>query len=244
MLKRIGNYFVRFFQKSPLIAVAAGVTFAGLVASSILCLETPAQVVKVLPLFISIIVMLLQTEANRYAFLLGSINSIFYAIVYTSFTLYTSAISALCLSFPIQMLTFFRWNKRKYKLSTVFKKLSWKMRVAGLLAGVTCVFLLNFVMGKLGSEYMLLDNVSNTVGIFNYVLTYFSYIEYPYINIVGSLIGSTTYIKMLSDDITILPYLISNCYNLLCIVKTAISVGRLYREQQGLGCAMPEKAME
>ena len=133
-----------------------------------------------------------------------------------------------------QMLTFFRWNKRKYKSSTVFNKLSWKMRGLLLVACTAAVLVLNVVLGRLGSEYIVLDNVTNVIGIVNYGLTFLSFVEYPILQIAGLLLGSVNYIVMVTDgNSVIVPHLIYNAYCFVCIVKATISVYRLYREQQG-----------
>jgi len=232
MVRKIGSYFKSFVKKSPVLAFLAGLTLVGIILSMVFLFETPEDVVTAMPLFISIIIMLLQSEANRYALLLGSINSIFYAVVYFMFGLHASALSALCLSFPIQLLTFIRWNKNKYKNSTVFKKMSWKMRGLAVIAGVIAVLILNVALEK-SSEYYLLDNISNAAGISVYILTYFSFVEYPILQILGLILGSTNYIIMMADgQYTIIPHLIYNAYCLVCLIKAAISVFRLYREQQ------------
>ena len=62
------------------------------------------------------------------AYLLGSINSLLYTVVYFHYNLYASALSALLFSFPMQMITIIRWNKNKWESSTVLKKLSWNKR--------------------------------------------------------------------------------------------------------------------
>ena len=61
---------------------------------------------RILPLYISLIIASLQSRVNRYASLLGSINSLLYGAVYIFYGIYASAISAFLFSFPIQMLTF------------------------------------------------------------------------------------------------------------------------------------------
>ncbi|MBQ4604555.1 MAG: nicotinamide mononucleotide transporter, partial [Clostridia bacterium] len=84
---------------------------------------------RILPLYISLIVGLLQSRINRYASLLGSINSLLYGAVYFYYGLYGSVFSAILFSFPIQLLTFIRWNKNKWNNSTMLRKLTAKQRV-------------------------------------------------------------------------------------------------------------------
>ena len=67
--------------------------------------------IRMLPLLISLFIVLFQAEANRYSFIAGGANALFYTYVYFQVGLYASAASALFLSFPIQMLTFSSWKK-------------------------------------------------------------------------------------------------------------------------------------
>ncbi len=232
MFKKIGSYFKRFFKKSPFMGVLVSVTAVAIIVSMIFCFDEPKDFITAMPIFVSLIIMLLQSEANRYAFLLGSLNSLLYAVADSMFTLYSSALSALLISFPIQMLTFIRWNKRKYKDSTVFSKLSWKMRGLCVLIGIGAVIALNFALSGTGSDYLLLDNVSNVIGYFTSIFTFMSFIEYPFLQITGLAIGTVNYFFILADgDLAIVPRVIYNLYCGVCIVRATISVYKLYKEQ-------------
>ena len=82
----------------------------------------------ILPLYVSLVIGALQAKANRFASLLGGINSILYAIVYLYLGLYASALYAILFSCPVQLVTFVRWNQ-KYGSSTVFRKMTSKQRI-------------------------------------------------------------------------------------------------------------------
>ena len=69
--------------------------------------------IRILPLYVSLLVGLLQSRANRYASLLGGLNSILYTLVYIYLGLYASAGYALLFSFPLQIVTFILWSRRK-----------------------------------------------------------------------------------------------------------------------------------
>ena len=84
---------------------------------------------QIMPLYVSLIIAMLQSRVNRFASLMGSINSLFYGAVYFYFNLYGSALSAVFFSCPIQLLTFIRWNKNKWENSTVMRKLTAKQRI-------------------------------------------------------------------------------------------------------------------
>ena len=56
---------------------------------------------RILPLYVSLVVGVLQSRANRYAALLGGINSILYTLVYLYLGLYASAGYAILFSFRL-----------------------------------------------------------------------------------------------------------------------------------------------
>ena len=232
MLKKIGNYFKNFAKNNRLVAILVPITLTAIITSMFLCYDEASDVITALPLFISVVIMMLQSEANRYAFLLGSLNSILYGVIYFSFDLPSSALSALVVSFPVQMVTFIRWNKRKYKNSTVFTKLSWPMRGLCFVGGVAAVIVLNFALAKTGSEYLLLDNIVNVIGYFSYFFTLFSFIEYPFVQLTGCLLSQVNYIIVATDgNLEIVPHFIYSIYGAICVAKAAVSVYKLYREQ-------------
>ena len=187
---------------------------------------------QLLPLLISLIVMLLQSASNRYAFLLGSINSVIYAIVYVTFTLYSSAASAFLLSFPIQLLTFISWNKRKYKQSTHFRRLTPIWRVVAVASVIAVYFTITPIFSALGSSYATVDNVLLAISLATYALTLFSFIEYTYTQITGLVVNIVLNILILSKDASILPHVIYNFYALVCCVFAFVNTHKLYAEQQ------------
>ena len=69
--------------------------------------------IKVLPVVVSLFVVLLSAHANRYTFLIGAVNSVIYSVGYIMERLYASVASALLLSFPIQIVSFVLWKKRR-----------------------------------------------------------------------------------------------------------------------------------
>lgn len=103
-----------------------GITFILITATALIYSEDGFIIV---PLYVSLAIMLLQSKANRYAFLLGGINSLLYAGVYAYTGLYAMAAYAALVSCPLQLVTFLNWSKRPYGNATVFKKLSLKNKV-------------------------------------------------------------------------------------------------------------------
>ncbi len=191
--------------------------------------------IRMLPLLISLFIMLFQAEANRYSYIAGGLNSILYACVYFSLGLYASAASALFFSFPIQILTFWNWNKHSYEKSTQFKKLSTKSR-SGIGIGFVLVWLAVFVALKLaGSEYAVLDNAVSLLGMLVSVLTMMAYIEYSYLWLISSAINIVLNIQVVLNDPSQMSYVIYAVYSMWCTVIAFINVRKIYAKQQEAG---------
>lgn len=187
---------------------------------------------RILPLYISLIIALLQSRVNRYASLLGSLNSLLYGAVYIYYNIYGSAFSAFLFSFPIQLLTFIRWNKNKWEHSTVLRKLSGKQRIliaAGFAVALAAMWI---ILPLIGSQYVFLDSVTNLIGILIYFLTMFAYVEYTFLMIINGVIGTALYITMLVDMPEMTTYLIFSVYSFICIVFAFFKARKLYDSQQ------------
>jgi len=77
--------------------------------------------IKTLPTLVTLIVQLMSSRANRYAFLIGGTNAILYSIAPFSEGLYFSVMTCLCISSPIQYFSFFVWKRKKNVLSKLQK---------------------------------------------------------------------------------------------------------------------------
>ena len=187
---------------------------------------------EVMPLYVSLVIALLQSRVNRFASLMGSFNSIVYAIVYFGFKIYGAAFSALLFSFPIQLITFIRWNKHKSGSSTVLRKLGAKKMILLSIGCAVALGALWIILPLIGSKYVYLDGVTTLLGILVYFLTMFAYIEYPIFMIINGLLGIALNIQMVRDDPSIWPFLIFSVYSLICITFAAFEARKLYNKQQ------------
>lgn len=187
---------------------------------------------RILPLYISLIVGLLQSRVNRYASLVGSLNSLLYGAVYFYYGLYGSLFSAVLFSFPIQLVTFIRWNKNKWEHSTVLRKLSFKQRLVLSVCFAAALIAMWIILPLLGSQYVFLDALTNILGIVIYFLTMFAYIEYTFLMIVNGVIGTALYISMLGDSPEMTTYLIYSVYSFICISIAFFQAKKLYCDQQ------------
>ncbi len=187
---------------------------------------------RILPLYISLTVGLLQSRINRYASLVGSINSLLYGAVYFYYNLYGSVFSAVLFSFPIQLLTFIRWNKNKWEHSTVLRKLTAKQRIVLGAGFIAALFAMWIMLPLIGSQYVFLDSLTNLLGILIYFLTMFAFMEYTFLMIVNGLIGIALYVQMLGESPEMTTYLIYSIYSFICIVFAFFQAKKIYNSQQ------------
>ncbi|MBQ8508880.1 MAG: nicotinamide mononucleotide transporter [Clostridia bacterium] len=186
---------------------------------------------RILPLYISLIIGLLQSRVNRFAPLLGGINSLLYAAVYLYYGLYASALYAVLVSCPLQLVTFANWSRRAYGQSVRFKRMSGKGRLHTTAAFVVCWLIMYVIMSKLGSSYMLFDNTVTLFGILITILTMFAYIEYTWLMIPSCLCSVGMYIAMLGENPEQVTYLIHAVYALICNCISFVHARQLWKEQ-------------
>lgn len=182
--------------------------------------------IKVLPLCVSCFVMFLQARVNRYAFLLGGLNSIIYGFTNITMTLYSSAANAFLVSFPLQIITFINWNKNTKNGETETKKLNTKARL-GLFGGMVGFWgILFLIFSFLASPYIILDNTITVLGFVTTALCMFRYSEYAILQLVGSCVSLVTYIIMTVDDISNIVWIIFTSYSLVCTVIAFITMNK------------------
>lgn len=213
------------------------VTLICITAFSIIYKE---PVFKVLPLYVSVAIMIMQTSGNRYALLLGSLNSVVYAIVYFFIIKIPAAgISALAISFPLQLIGFINWSRRPYGNSTVFKKMGkkeWLISpvIFAVLWGIFWVLTVELPIFE--SDFPLLDVTTSAFGTYVTILQLLSYIEFPYLNLINCLLSAYLAIEiMVSGTPGHATYVTQSIYNVICVALTAITITKIYKEQQSKG---------
>lgn len=216
-------------KKNIFIFILMGLTAILITATAI---HNRQNFLQIMPLYVSLIIGMLQSRVSRFASLLGSINSLFYGAVYIYFNLYGSAFSAILFSCPIQILTFIRWNKNKWEHSTVMRKMSVKQRVILAFGFAAALAVMWKVLPLLGSEYVFLDSVSTLLGIIIYFLTMFAFVEYPALMLINGVIGIALYLQMLGDNPEIATHLIFSVYSLICVIFAFFEAKKLYKNQQ------------
>ena len=190
------------------------------------------SVIRILPLYISLVIGLLQSRANRFAPLLGGFNSILYMIVYLYLGLYASAGYALLFSCPVQLLTFVRWSKNRYQDSTQFRAMTWRQRTAVFVGSGAAVAILCLILNAAGSDYSLLDSLSSLLGILISILTMFAFVEYSWLMLPSGLINIALNLATMQAHPEQITYLIFAFYSLICVTIGFFSVRKLYAEQR------------
>ena len=192
-------------------------------------------VYRVIPLCVSLVVMLLQTRANRMTFLLGGLNAAYYAVVYFSLGLYGMSLYSLLVACPLQIVTWLRWRKNAYAQATVLRRLTGKQRLrwsAGLAGAWLGLYL---VLDAFGSGYLILDNTISIISTAGNLGSVLSLIEFPFAQILAHVLSITLYVQMVQQEPAQWPFLIFFTYALICSSISAWYMHKLYRKQRKEG---------
>ena len=213
----------KIFMISLITLTAVGITVSGII--------TGQQFFKILPLYVSLGVMFLQSKAMRLGPLVGGLNCILYTIVYLSYGLYASALTTILMSFPIQIATFIMWSRKKSGLSTRFKTLSrpWLFAILGIMAVAYVPLLISNKAA--GGSYIELDTAGAVVAFASSALMLFAFSNYIYFQITGCFISMLLYIFMLRDTPEQLCYLIYNIYSTICCIRGALNISIIKKKQ-------------
>ena len=209
----------------------------GITVTAILFRQSP---LRVGPMYVSLIISVMQARAIRFAPLLGGFNAVWHGFVALYYGLVASAMSCFLFSCPLQLITFWRWQRRKYGASTEFRKLSWPWRGAVAAVFVVTWVIVAFLLNKVGSSYQILDNTSTLLGILVAILTMLSFIEFAPLQVVSCLIGITLTLFVIRDQPEYTPTLIYNLYSTFCVTLGMMSVMRIYKEQQSASKNAPK----
>lgn len=205
------------------------VTFSFIAATGIVYHQ---RILRILPLFISLFVMLLAAQVNRYAYLLGSFNSLLYAGVHWHYGLYATVAYNILVCSPVQIITFLRWNRHAWGSATILKRLTAKQRTALVAAFLLAWAGLLVILNALDSSYQLLDSSLSLTGVIVNILSMLSYLEYAYVNLISGVLSIILYARMLPDSPEQITYLIFSIYSMICLLISAHRIGAVYRLQQ------------
>ena len=205
-----------------------------LIAIISLSVVTKQMFIKTLPCVISIIVMILSTNANRYSFIIGAANCFIYAVGYMMEGLYGSAAQAAFVSAPFQMLTFILWTKHKDGHTTRMKLMTWRIRLLTLGIIIAAYVAAYFAFSNLrgASDMMPLDAAVFVLGLGVTVLQMLAYVDSMAINVFNCTISLVIWIMLTGRDIKSVTYLLISIYNLYRCALGFFNYFRIYRKQQ------------
>ena len=216
-------------KKNVFLYILIAVAFAGIVATGWIY---ACPIYRVIPLCVSLVVMILQTRANRATFLLGGVNAIYYAVVYFSLKLYGMSLYSLLVACPLQLITWWRWRKNAYAQATVLRcltrkqRLRWGLGLAGAWLG------LYLLLDAFGSGYLILDNTISIISTAGNLGSLLSLIEFPFAQILAHVLNITLYVQMVQQEPAQWPFLIFFTYALICSSISAWFMHKLYRKQR------------
>ena len=217
-----------FFKRDIFISVITLLAAIGILVSSIFVGE---NIFTTLPLYVSLIIGIFSSGANRYGSLIGSINCIFYTVVYIFFGLYAQALQALLISCPIQMVTFLRWNKRAYKSSTRFKSLKLWQILAISAASVAAYVIIMLALKATDASHPYIDNAITVISTVQTILALLIYREYSWVALPTCILLVVLDIIMIPGEPIRIAYLFYSAHALICAIKQFISVRRICLEQ-------------
>ncbi len=200
-----------------------------IIATSLLIIGTVVfkpPLVEILPMYISIIVMLLNSNVSRYAFLLGGINSIFHTIASISLTLYSTAAQAFFVSMPFQIATFINWSKHTTNGETAIKRFSKKGRFLLFSIMILSWIILYIIFSFLNSSYLVLDNTVAVLSIASTILSLFRYCEGSVLSIISCVISLVLFAQVTIDNPEKCLWLVYNAYSAVCAFIAFIKMNR------------------
>lgn len=186
---------------------------------------------KTLPTLISLLVQVLLVRADRKAFLLGGLNSFLYAFAYMLDGVYFSAISALIISGPGQLFSFFHWKKNSVGDKVRFKTLGMLGVLAAL--GITLLMWAGVFFGLSrffnDATYPVVDTLGFTLGVLVTILSAFRYVESQYFSLINCVISLTLWILIAAKNPAGFNYVIISLYNFYQVARAAVNWTHQYR---------------
>ena len=225
------NSVKKFAKDNTFLCIIELVTFTAILTTGIIFHQ---EFWKMLPLFISLAVMLLQAKVNRYAYLLGGLNSVLYAVAYFSMGIRESALSALLMSFPLQIITFILWQRKTTGNVTKLRKLN-----VWAISGIAVAFVLSFTVmflwfphDKDATQFtVIMDTTTTLLGFITTMLTLLRFREYIVTQIVALPLSLSMHVMiMVSGNMANITYVIYTVYCAVCLAMAAERIAKQTRK--------------
>ena len=215
---------VVLFELIPILVTLAGILGFGIAYGQV--------AVKLAPVCGSLVVMLFNSRANRWGFILGGLNSILYAVGYFMEGLYGSVFSA-CFGAVMQFVTFFFWKRRAYGKATIFRRMKGKAEILFGIGFLVAWLVAALVLRRAGGTEFVLDSMSMLLGFVLPVLTMLAYLESLPLNLVNMAVSLTLWIRIVvAGNLANLTYLVYSVYCAYMTLRQTVRWIRLYREQR------------
>ena len=188
--------------------------------------------VRTIPCLVTLVVLMLSAHANRWGYLLGALNSIFYAVGYIQLRVFGQAASALLVSLPIQIFTIVYWSKNKSGKKVAMKRLSAKSGAvvgAASLASWAVAWLVFSLMNDFNAP---LSGLTFVMGLLASLLSMLAYVESGFVNLANYLVTTVMNILLVIGDLANLTYLIIGVYGMIQSVRSCMIWIGLYRAQK------------
>ncbi|MBQ9692776.1 MAG: nicotinamide mononucleotide transporter [Clostridia bacterium] len=192
---------------------------------------------KLLPTLISPVVLVLTAHANRYGFLLGGFNSLLYAVTFFMEGLFFSLFTAVAVSFPVQVFSFFHWSRNRkdekseeVALKTFGVKGNALMILAMAAVWAVCYFLIGDLIAS--QNYKLFDTIGFVTGMACTFIAAFRYVESMYINVICVTCSVLTWVSITLKDPSSVNYLINSLYSLYTVIQASYIWTKLYVKQK------------
>ena len=218
-------------KKRDYLPILMAVTAIGITVTAIVFKQL---FLNILPLYISLFVWMFQSKLSRYAFLVGAVNALLYSFFYFRSHLYVLAIYAIVFSFVMQVSSYFLWKRRPSGKSTIFRTLSKKQIILGLLVILAVWVVIAFFLSKTNSQHQFLDIFLTILGIVGTLLCMLAYAEYVPISILTGVVDLILSFVMMLDNKAQSTYFIFNIYALICrfiAMKNMINKIKKQREE-------------
>ena len=188
------------------------------------------SVIKTLPTLITLIVQILLVRANRFGFLLGAANSVLYGVSYFTEGLYFSVISAIAISAPIQVYSYFNWKKAAENQNPTIKFLTKKQLILALLLTLGIWGLCSFLLAPHfeSASFPTVDSFLFASGLVVSFLAAWRFSESQYLNMIACTVSLVMWILLTVKSPANLNYVIISAYNLFRVTQAAINWTKIY----------------
>jgi nicotinamide mononucleotide transporter PnuC len=175
---------------------------------------TRQMVIKMLPALISLVVTAFIAKANRLGFLLGSLNSVLYAIGFTIERLYASVFQVIVFGGILQFIAFINWGKNTNKKSVNLRKMKFLHWVVSCLIVGAIYTIAHIYNVLLGGSNIFFDSFIVATGIMVTLLSMLRFVESQIFSCINNFVNLIMWIVISISNISNITYVIIGLYTL------------------------------